>query len=121
MSATESPRFASCSATEVPTMPAPRTIASVRCAMPVLVGNVSCGTYISHPHSTAPSMADMPRNRFDLQDFREFLMPLTALAAPLSWLGRQGTRAVATSIFIGILTPPLAALFKPVFPFALFA
>src|ERR1044072_9291674 len=48
-------------------------------------------------------------------------MPLTALAAPLSWLGRQGTRAVATSIFIGIFTPPLAALFKPVFPYALFA
>src|SRR3954451_14904232 len=48
-------------------------------------------------------------------------MPLTALAAPLSWLGRQGTRAVATSIFIGIFVPPLAALFKPIFPYALFA
>jgi len=47
-------------------------------------------------------------------------MPLTALAAALSWLGRQGTRAVAASIFIGIATPPLAALFKPIFPFALF-
>ena len=47
-------------------------------------------------------------------------MPLTALAAPLAWLGRQGTRAVATSIFVGIFTPPLAALFKPVFPYALF-
>ena len=43
-------------------------------------------------------------------------MPLTALAAALSWLGRQGTRAVAASIFIGIVTPPLAALFKPIFP-----
>jgi hypothetical protein len=40
--------------------------------------------------------------------------------AGLSWLGRQGTRAVAASIFIGIMTPPLAALFKPIFPFALF-
>src|SRR3954451_3071530 len=48
-------------------------------------------------------------------------MPLAALAAALSWLGQQGTRAVAASIFIGILTPPLAALFKPIFPFALFA
>ena len=47
-------------------------------------------------------------------------MPLAALAAALSWLGRQGTRAVAASIFVGIMTPPLAALFKPVFPFALF-
>src|SRR3954471_1284315 len=46
---------------------------------------------------------------------------VTALSAALSWLGRQGTRAVAASIFIGILTPPLAALFKPIFPFALFA
>jgi len=46
-------------------------------------------------------------------------MPLTALAAALSWLGRQGTRAVATSIFVGIAVPPLAAWFKPVFPFAL--
>src|SRR6185369_16749987 len=44
-------------------------------------------------------------------------MPLAAL----SWLGRQGTRAVAASIFIGIMTPPLAALFKPIFPYALFA
>src|SRR3954462_4237789 len=51
----------------------------------------------------------------------ELSMPLAALAAALSWLGRQGTRAVAASIFIGILTPPLAALFKPIFPFALFA
>jgi BASS family bile acid:Na+ symporter len=47
-------------------------------------------------------------------------MPLAALSAALTWLGRQGTRAVAASIFIGIMTPPLAALFKPVFPFALF-
>jgi len=49
------------------------------------------------------------------------MMLLTALAAALSWLGRQGTRAVAASIFIGIATPPLASLFKPIFPFALFA
>src|ERR1044072_5865017 len=49
------------------------------------------------------------------------MMPLTALAAPLAWLGRQGTRAVASSIFIGIAVPPLAAWFKPIFPYALFA
>jgi len=48
-------------------------------------------------------------------------MPFAALAAALSWLGRQGTRAVAASIFIGIFLPPLAALLKPVFPVALFA
>jgi BASS family bile acid:Na+ symporter len=48
-------------------------------------------------------------------------MPLiAALAAALSWLGRQGTRAVAASIFIGIMVPPLAALLKPIFAYALF-
>ena len=47
-------------------------------------------------------------------------MPLNALAAALTWLGRQGTRAVAASIFIGILVPPLAALLKPIFAHALF-
>jgi len=41
-------------------------------------------------------------------------------AAALAWLGRQGTRAVAASIFIGIAVPPLAALLKPGFPYALF-
>ncbi len=49
------------------------------------------------------------------------MTPFRALAAALSWLGRQGTRAVAASIFIGIILPPLAALFKPGFPYALFA
>jgi hypothetical protein len=49
-------------------------------------------------------------------------MPIfAALAAWLAWLGRQGTRAVAASLFIGIMLPPLAALLKPVFPYALFA
>src|SRR3954466_8313908 len=48
-------------------------------------------------------------------------MPLiAALAAALSWLGRQGKRAGAASIFIGIVVPPLAALLKPVFAYALF-
>jgi BASS family bile acid:Na+ symporter len=42
-------------------------------------------------------------------------------AAALSWLGRQGTRAVAASLFIGVMLPPLAALLKPIFAYALFA
>ena len=42
-------------------------------------------------------------------------------AAWLAWLGRQGTRAVAASLFIGIVLPPLAALLKPIFAYALFA
>jgi hypothetical protein len=39
-----------------------------------------------------------------------------ALDAPvqaLAWLGRQGTRAVAALVFIGIAVPPLGALLKP--------
>jgi BASS family bile acid:Na+ symporter len=49
-------------------------------------------------------------------------MPLLAApAAALSWLGRQGTRAVAASLFVGIVVPPLAALLKPGFAIALFA
>ena len=49
-------------------------------------------------------------------------MPLlAALAAALAWLGRQGTRAVAASLFIGVMLPPLAALLKPIFAYALFA
>jgi hypothetical protein len=42
-------------------------------------------------------------------------------AAALAWLGRQGTRAVAASIFLGLAAPPLAALFKPHVPEAIFA
>ena len=34
-------------------------------------------------------------------------------AAALAWLGRQGTRAVAISIFVGLALPQLAAVFKP--------
>ena len=46
---------------------------------------------------------------------------LLPLAAALAWLGRQGTRAVAASLFIGVMLPPLAALLKPIFAYALFA
>jgi hypothetical protein len=49
-------------------------------------------------------------------------MPLHHMpAAALAWLGRQGTRAVAASIFLGVAVPPLAALFKPYVPEAIFA
>jgi BASS family bile acid:Na+ symporter len=33
--------------------------------------------------------------------------------AALAWLGRQGTRAIAALVFIGIVIPPLGALLKP--------
>jgi BASS family bile acid:Na+ symporter len=38
---------------------------------------------------------------------------LTGLAAALAWLGRQGTRALAASVFLGLSLPPLAAYVKP--------
>jgi len=38
---------------------------------------------------------------------------LTALRAALAWLGRQGTRALAVSVFFGLAVPPLAAYVKP--------
>ncbi|CAN5354587.1 Na+-dependent transporter [soil metagenome] len=38
-----------------------------------------------------------------------FAMP----AAALAWLGRQGTRAIAALVFIGIAIPPLGAVLKP--------
>ncbi len=39
---------------------------------------------------------------------------LTALRAALAWLGRQGTRALAVSVFCGLALPQLAAYVKPV-------
>jgi hypothetical protein len=38
---------------------------------------------------------------------------LIGLTAVLAWLGRQGTRALAASIFIGLAVPQLAAYVKP--------
>jgi len=38
---------------------------------------------------------------------------LRALQGALAWLGRQGTRALAASIFLGLAVPPLAAYVKP--------
>lgn len=38
---------------------------------------------------------------------------LRALAAALAWVGRQGTRALAISVFVGLALPQLAAYVKP--------
>jgi len=38
---------------------------------------------------------------------------LQAPVRALAWLGRQGTRALAALVFIGIAVPPLGALLKP--------
>ena len=42
-------------------------------------------------------------------------------AAGLVWLGRQGTRAVAASLFLALAFPALAAWCKPIVPEAIFA
>src|SRR6059058_1429225 len=53
-------------------------------------------------------------------------MPLAALdaaAAPLrglAWLGRQGTRAVAALVVIGIALPPLGEVLRPYVAEAIF-
>lgn len=48
-------------------------------------------------------------------DAMEFLrtLVLDIPAAALSWLGRQGTRAVAALVVVGIATPAIGAFFKP--------
>ncbi len=49
-------------------------------------------------------------------------MPIfDAALAALAWLGRQGTRALAFSVFVGIALPPLSAVLKHVFVEALLA
>jgi predicted Na+-dependent transporter len=45
---------------------------------------------------------------------------LTVPAAALAWLGRQGTRAVAALVFIGIALPPVDRLLKPFISEAIF-
>lgn len=48
------------------------------------------------------------------------MAPLYLLAGVLAWLGRQGTRAVAALVFIGVAVPPLDALLKPYVAEAIF-
>ena len=45
---------------------------------------------------------------------------LAATAAALAWLGRQGTRAIAAIVLIGIAVPPLGAVLKPFVTEAIF-
>lgn len=49
-----------------------------------------------------------------------FHTPVVLVTAALAWIGRQGTQALAASIFIGLALPPLAALLKPIFAETLF-
>jgi hypothetical protein len=45
---------------------------------------------------------------------------LRTLATALAWFGRQGTRAIATLVFIGVAAPPLGAVLKPYVAEAIF-
>ncbi len=45
---------------------------------------------------------------------------LHAPVAALAWLGRQGTRAIAALVFVGIAVPPLGALLRPYVTEAIF-
>jgi hypothetical protein len=46
---------------------------------------------------------------------------LSAAAAALAWLGRQGTRAIAAVVLIAIVIPPIDAWFRPFVTEAIFA
>jgi len=48
------------------------------------------------------------------------LRAVAVLVRALAWLGRQGTRALAALVFIGIAVPPLGALLKPYVTAAIF-
>lgn len=45
---------------------------------------------------------------------------ITSSGEALAWLGRQGTRAMAASIVVGLALPALAAIFKPLVAPAIF-
>lgn len=49
-----------------------------------------------------------------------YLRTAAALVQSFAWLGRQGTRALAALVFIGIAVPPLGALLKPYVTAAIF-
>jgi len=46
---------------------------------------------------------------------------MTLPGSALAWLGRQGTRAIAAVVLIGLAAPPIGALVKPLVPEAIFA
>src|SRR5712691_9398200 len=123
-------------------MPAPRTIASVRAMGTCLretkrdVANIY-GSGRAKSVSQAGGMADMPQD-YSLahvlggepvtapDQVRGRLSPghargshsmayLDLPAAALAWLGRQGTRAVAVSLYAGLALPPPAASMKAIF------
>src|SRR5262249_772365 len=104
-SATASPRLARCSAVATPTMPAPSTIASV-CAM--FDPDLAVPTVYASRGAQSVSRKGLPSAGSPMLGYDR-------PAAALAWLGRQGTRAVALSLFAGLALPWLAAAMKPLF------
>ena len=72
---------------------------------------------------SAIDMARIEHWRYDLirsAGDRGAMPILTGLTAALAWLGRQGTRALAASVFLGLALPQLAAYVKPYLAEAVF-
>ena len=49
-----------------------------------------------------------------------FIDLVAAVVRPLAWLGRQGTRAIAALVFIGIVVPSIGDVLKPFVTEAIF-
>src|SRR5581483_6239580 len=104
-SAIAKPRLASASAIEVPTMPAPSTMASVRAmGLPFAVQGRMEDIWIAAPKRTIKAP---PGN--ELSAMNVLQVPVAALAA----VGRNGTRWLAGAVFVGMALQPLGPLVKP--------
>src|SRR5580704_5318879 len=71
----------------------------------------NAATYSTNPSQPSPFHSPMSVN---LQ--RAAALPVQAL----QWLGRQGTRAIAALVFLGVALPPLGELLKPYVTEAIF-
>lgn len=67
------------------------------------------------------STIDLPRiRRVENDEIRTKMCISRLLLTPLAWLGRQGTRAVAAVVLVGVVAPPIDALVKPFVTQAIF-
>jgi hypothetical protein len=66
--------------------------------------------------ATPPAIDDQAGSRMPLILQDSVAVPMRALA----WLGRQGTRAIATLVFIGVALPPLGEVLRPFVTEAIF-
>ena len=61
--------------------------------------------------SSTMGLSEHVRNTY--KNFVQKMRVISSLSAMLLWLGRQGTRAVAALVVIGIALPPIGAVLKP--------